>query len=115
MDAEPPVTPAASAPPTEATLADRAAAPVEPRAPDTRTSGTFASLMAGVIVLALLLVFILENTQRVKISFFGASGHLPLGVALLIAAVAGALLVGIVASVRIVQLRRRAKRTAKRP
>ena len=74
-----------------------------------------ASLMAGVIVLALLLVFILENTQRVKISFFGASGHLPLGVALLIAAVAGALLVGIVASVRIVQLRRRAKRTAKRP
>jgi uncharacterized integral membrane protein len=55
-------------------------------------------------------VFILENTQSVEISFFGASGHLPLGVALLLAAIGGALLTGIVGAARIVQLRRHVKR-----
>jgi uncharacterized integral membrane protein len=76
----------------------------------TRTSATFKSLIAGTVVLVLLLVFILENTQRVKVTYFGASGHLPLGVALLLAAVAGALIVGIVGSARIFQLRKRTKR-----
>lgn len=74
--------------------------------PRTRTGIAFGTLIAGAIVLILLLVFILENTQSIKISFFGASGHLPLGVALLLAAVGGALLVGIVGTARIVQLRR---------
>jgi uncharacterized integral membrane protein len=68
--------------------------------------------MAGAIVLIVLLVFILENTQSVKISFFGASGHLPLGVALLLAAIGGALLVGIIGAARIVQLRRHVRRRA---
>jgi uncharacterized integral membrane protein len=71
-------------------------------------------LIAGAVVLILLLVFILENTQSVKISFFGASGHLPLGVALLLAAIGGALLVGIVGTARIVQLRRHVKRRRRR-
>ncbi len=73
----------------------------------TRTSVTFNALVAGAIVLVLLLVFIVENTQTVKISFFGASGHLPLGVALLLAAVGGALLVGIAGLARVLQLRHR--------
>ena len=60
--------------------------------------------MAGAIVLILLLIFILENTQSVKISYFGASGHVALGVALLFAAVGGALLVGILGAARIAQL-----------
>jgi lipopolysaccharide assembly protein A len=68
--------------------------------------------MAGAIVLIVLLVFILENTQSVKISFFGASSHLPLGVALLLAAIGGALLVGIIGAARIVQLRRHVRRRA---
>ncbi len=55
--------------------------------------------------LLLLLTFILENSQRVDISFFGAHGHLPLGVALLLAAVLGVLLVVIPGTARIVQLR----------
>ena len=61
-------------------------------------------------MLALLLIFILENTKDVRVSYFGASGHLPLGVALLFAAVGGALLLGIVGTVRMVQLRRRVRR-----
>ena len=63
-------------------------------------------------MLIVLLVFILENTQSVKISFFGASGHLPLGVALLLAAIGGALLLGIIGAARIVQLRRHVRRRA---
>ena len=61
-------------------------------------------------MLILLLVFILENTQSVKISYFGASGHVALGVALLLAAVGGALLVGLLGAGRIAQVRRHAKR-----
>lgn len=80
------------------------------RVPRTRTSAAFKSFIAGTVVLALLLVFILENTARTRITYFGASGHMPLGVALLLAAIAGALLSGILGTVRILQLRRRIKR-----
>jgi uncharacterized integral membrane protein len=57
------------------------------------------------VVLLLLLIFILENGQRVSISYFGAHGHLPVGVALLLAAVLGVLLVVIPGTARIIQLR----------
>jgi uncharacterized integral membrane protein len=70
----------------------------------------YNSLIAGAIVLILLLVFILENTESVKISYFGVGFHLPLGVALLLGAIGGALIVGIVGTARIVQLRRHARR-----
>ena len=76
----------------------------------TRTGGVWVGLALSAVVLLLLLVFILENGQRVDIAYFGAHGHLPLGVALLLAAVAGALLVIIPGTVRIVQLRRTARR-----
>ena len=76
----------------------------------TRTGGVWVGLALSAVVLLLLLVFILENGQRVDISYFGAHGHLPLGVALLLAAVAGALLLLIPGTVRIVQLRRTARR-----
>jgi uncharacterized integral membrane protein len=88
----------------------RATRPGSSAPPTTKTGVAFGSLMAGAVVLILLLVFILENTQSVKVSFFGASGHLPLGVALLLAAIGGALLVGIVGAARIVQLRRHVRR-----
>ena len=67
-------------------------------------------MAAGALVLLLLLIFILENSQTVDIAYFGAHGHLPLGVALLLAAVAGILLVAIPVAGRIYQLRRTAKR-----
>jgi uncharacterized integral membrane protein len=84
--------------------------PVQAKPPRTRTSTAFSTFLAGAIVLILLLVFILENTQSVKISYFGASGHVALGVALLLAAVGGALLVGLLGAARIAQVRRHAKR-----
>ncbi len=103
-------------PPTGAEASERTAdAPPPPPAaagnlPGTRTGTAFKTLMAGAIVLILLLVFIIENTQSVKITYFGAGFHLPLGVALLLAAIGGALLVGIVGTARILQLRHHARR-----
>jgi uncharacterized integral membrane protein len=78
--------------------------------PKTRTARAHTALIAGAIVLILLLVFILENTKSVKISYFGAGFRMPLGVALLLAAIGGALLVGIVGTARIMQLRRSVRR-----
>jgi len=77
--------------------------------PHTRTARVHNSLLAGLVVLILLLVFIIENTESVKIAYFGAGFNLPLGVALLLAAIGGALLVGIVGTARILQLRRRVR------
>jgi uncharacterized integral membrane protein len=78
--------------------------------PRTRTARAHNALIAGAIVLILLLVFIIENTESVKIRYFGAGFHLPLGVALLLAAIGGALLIGIVGAARIMQLRRTVRR-----
>ena len=62
------------------------------------------------VILVLLLIFILQNSRKVQISYLGANGHLPLGVALLFAAVLGILLVVIPGTARIIQLRILARR-----
>jgi uncharacterized integral membrane protein len=67
--------------------------------------GLWVAAALGALVLLLLLIFILENGQRVSVSYFGVHGHLPLGVALLLAAVFGVLLVVIPGTSRIIQLR----------
>ena len=71
----------------------------------TRMGGLWIAAVAFAIILLLLLIFILENGHSVAISYFGAHGHLPLGVALLLAAVLGVLLVVIPGTGRIIQLR----------
>jgi uncharacterized integral membrane protein len=76
----------------------------------TRASQAWVALILFTIILILLLIFIIENRQTVKISYFGASGHLPLAVAMLLAAVAGVLLAAIAGTLRILQLRRRVRR-----
>jgi uncharacterized integral membrane protein len=78
--------------------------------PHTRAARAHNTLIAGAVVLILLLVFIIENTESVRIAYFGIGFHLPLGVALLLAAIGGALLVGIVGTARILQLRRQVRR-----
>ena len=64
-------------------------------------------VIIGVVVLVFLLAFIIQNSKSVKVSFLTVSANMPLGVALLLAAVGGVLLAGIVASLRIWQLRHR--------
>ena len=73
----------------------------------TRLSGVWMGVVVGVVVLVFLLAFIIQNSKSVKVSIFTVSANMPLGVALLLAAVGGVLLAGIVASLRIWQLRHR--------
>jgi len=99
-----PVQPAPSAGP---------AAPAQHVVRRTRLGGVWVASVLFALVLLLLLIFILQNGAKVDIKFFGANGHLPLGVALLLAAVLGVLLVVLPGSARIIQLRRTARRHRK--
>ena len=80
------------------------------KVPATRTSATHAGLVGGLIFLALLLVFIIQNLQSVSVHFITARFRLPVGVVLVLAAVIGGALVSGASLVRIAQLRRRARR-----
>ena len=88
------------------------AAPVLPqhKVKRTRISGLWVSVGFFAVVLLLLLIFILQNGAKVDISYMGAHGHLPLGVALLLSAVCGVLLVVLAGAARISQLRTVARR-----
>lgn len=86
----------------------------EPVITRTRTGGLWTGLILSAIVLIFLLVFILENLNPVTVYFLGFAGSLPIGVALLLAAVGGLLLVAIPGGLRILQLRRVARRVAER-
>jgi len=75
-----------------------------------RLRGLWIALASSALVLVLLLVFILENGQSVDVGYFGAHGHLPLGVALLFAAVFGNLVVLIPWAGRAMRLRAAGRR-----
>jgi uncharacterized integral membrane protein len=75
-----------------------------------RTSATWVAFTGLVVLLILLVVFIGQNTQDVRVSFFGWSGRAPLAVALLIAATSGMVVAVIAGALRILQLRRRVRR-----
>jgi uncharacterized integral membrane protein len=64
----------------------------------------------GIVLLVAVLVFILENLEDASVHFLGASVRLPVGVALLFSALAGALAVLLLGVARIVQLRLLARR-----
>src|SRR2546423_673328 len=75
------------------------------KVPRTRMGGAWVALVVAAFVFLVLLIFILQNGQRAQVSFLGAHGHLPMGVALLLAAVFGVLLVALPGTARIIQLR----------
>jgi uncharacterized integral membrane protein len=78
--------------------------------PPLSATGPRFAFAASTVVTLLLLIFILQNGQRSDVHFFGAHGHLPMGIALLFAALFGVLLVTMHATVRIIQLRLLARR-----
>jgi uncharacterized integral membrane protein len=94
-------------------VGDTTATGTAPTVRHSRTGGLWVGLILSALVLLLLLVFILQNGDPVQISFFALQGVLPTGVALLLAAIAGILLVAIPGSIRILQLRRAARRGAR--
>ena len=70
----------------------------------TRISGLWLAIGFFAVVLLFLLIFILQNGSKVSISYLGADGHMPLGVALLLSAVCGVLLTVLAGAARISQL-----------
>lgn len=76
----------------------------------TRAGALWSSLIAGSLVLILLLVFITQNTASTPFTFLSWHWSLPLGVAILLAAVCGGLITGLASAARMFQLRRAAKK-----
>ena len=125
--AQPALDNTAQVPPQQAASPQQPAPPPEPAAPPaaaphplpqhrikrTRTGGIWVAVGFFAVILLLLLIFILQNNTDVSVSYLGMHGHLPLGVALLLAAVCGVLLVVLAGTARIGQLRATARRHRK--
>ncbi len=71
----------------------------------TRAGSLWVSLTVGGLFLVALLIFVVQNTTSVRLGFLGWHFMLPVGVAILVAAVAGLLVMAIAGSIRIIQLR----------
>jgi uncharacterized integral membrane protein len=102
--------PGAGPVPGQPAPAEPAPAPPPLKIKRTRTSGLWVAVGFFAVVLLLLLIFILQNGAQVSVNYLGAHGHLPLGVALLLSAVCGVLLVVLAGAARISQLRAVARR-----
>jgi uncharacterized integral membrane protein len=76
----------------------------------TRSSSVWVAVGVAVLFLLLLIVFIAQNNRQVPIHFFTASGRVSEALALLVAAVAGALVVLMAGAARVIQLRVTARR-----
>ena len=112
----PQIPPQQAAPDPGAPPAARPAAPPplpQHRIKRTRTGGIWVAVGFFAVILLLLLIFILQNNTDVSVSYLGMHGHLPLGAALLLAAVCGVLLVVLAGTARIGQLRATARRHRK--
>ncbi|WP_395309511.1 lipopolysaccharide assembly protein LapA domain-containing protein [Mycobacterium sp. AMU20-3851] len=85
---------------------------LEPKKPVkfTRAAALWSALVIGLLILIVLLIFIAQNTASAQFAFLGWHWSLPLGVAILGAAVCGGLLTVAVGAMRMLQLRRAAKR-----
>jgi uncharacterized integral membrane protein len=79
----------------------------------TRAGALWSALIVGFLILIVLLIFIAQNTDSASFHFLGWNWSLPLGVAILLAAVLGGLITTLAGAARIVQLRRAAKKNYK--
>jgi uncharacterized integral membrane protein len=109
MSSQSPVSPG-QPPAKPAQSPKKAAKSTEPAVGFTRAGALWTALIAGFLILILLLIFIAQNTASTPFTFFAWHWSLPLGVAILLAAVGGGLLTVAVGTARIIQLRRVAKK-----
>lgn len=82
--------------------------------PPSAAGRTWVAVVPAIVALVAILVFILQNLHEANVRFVSLSGSAPLGLALLAAAVLGGLVVFCLGSVRILQLRRLARRRYRR-
>ncbi|MGV9614901.1 LapA family protein [Nocardia xishanensis] len=94
-----PPTPPATEPPTTG----------EKPSISSRTGYAWVGLVAGTLIMIVLLIFILQNLETIQVSLFFWEFHLPIGVAVLLSVICGALVMALVGGMRIIQLRRAAK------
>jgi uncharacterized integral membrane protein len=100
---------AAPAPSSEAPAGSGNAVP--PSSPErqrvrgTRTGRIWVGVCAAALITVALIIFMVQNTHTVQVTFLGMTGSTSLALMLLIAAVGGILLTLILGSARIVQLR----------
>jgi len=107
----PPVEPESTGP--GAPPAAKAPPPPESAVKFTKAAALWGSLIVGFLILIVLLIFIAQNTESAQFAFLGWEWSLPLGVAILLAAVCGGLISVLASVARIVQLRRAAKKNYK--
>jgi len=101
----------AASPPATPTTSDHVASSSTPRSvPRTRAGAAWFGACAAAATLVVLIVFMLQNTRSVEVSFLWMHGNLPLALGLLIAGVGTAIVVMVIGSVRLTQLRRRSRR-----
>ena len=80
----------------------------------TRTSAAWVAISVAVLFGVALIDFIAQNTRDVRVEFFGASGRIPGAVALLVAALCGAIVVLAIGIGRVAQLRLSMRRQRRR-
>jgi uncharacterized integral membrane protein len=86
--------------------ADPTETPRHTRRRPTRIGSLHVGVIVAAVLLVLLVIFLIENARTVQITFVGAHLRVSLAVAMLTAAVAGALISGAAGMARIAQLRR---------
>jgi lipopolysaccharide assembly protein A len=119
----PSASPNGNAPTASAPASETPAQAVSPSPTPTPRRGALGSrigtartaMIAGALVLIVVLIFIIENAHTVTITFFGAHLQVSLAVALLLAAIAGALIMAAAGTARITQLRIAMRRNRRAP
>jgi lipopolysaccharide assembly protein A len=81
----------------------------------TKISSMHTALIAGIAILIVVVIFVIQNASAVNISFLGAHLRLSLAVALLLAVIGGALIMAAAGTARITQLRRIMRRDRHQP
>lgn len=111
MSSEPNVSPEPPSPPVVAEpQASNIAVTDASEVKFTRAAALWSSLIFGFLILIVLLIFIAQNTASTSFTFLRWHWDLPLGVAILLAAVCGGLITALVSAARMFQLRRVAKK-----
>ena len=113
--AAPPPKPAPAPAPAGQAPTASAASQTSPGRRGSRIGDARTLIIAGAVVLVLVLIFIIENAHAVTIVYFGAHLRLSLAVALLLAAVGGALIMAAAGTARITQLRLSMRRSRRQP
>lgn len=99
--------------PAEPTVAGGPPTSADRSVPRTRWGAAWVGICAAALALVALIVFMLQNTRPVEVSFLWLHGTLPLALALLIAGVGSVIVAMVFGVARITQLRKLARRRNK--